>query len=1603
MASTSTPPDWRSRKAQSEVAPKHRWQTSNTAEGPTRLPGESRRRGIILGLLLLTVIGLIGWYVSSLLIAPEQTPILVISAGPYPEPFGPNAQSAEDAEAIGQLHDKTARVTQTRSLQDFDRLLESIRKNQSGAKTVVIVLSMHGGVNDNGEPCLIPPSASPRNASSWIPLQSVLAGIGKNLPASTNKLLILDCNRIRMRWQQGTLYNAFTDRMLATQVVENSDTPNLTVFNAVSPSQRSWASADLNASVFGHYLQRGLAGAADKTNEGGNGDRSVSLNELTGYVSHYVNLWAQHHRGESQNPLVLRTEATANDNYHVVWAVRGELPTRTPAEPAISDDRIDALWDRHDQLRDSGHYASNPRQWATLERKLLRLDETVAAGSAYEEQTRTLYGESKRLLAELEQTPAGSWAWLNGTKKADAGNSQLRVHSLRWATMLGQVDSQHAETTRDGWTAFEKKPSTDLLEGLLQHPLGKGLFQRDLVNGEWISLLLKYSEPRLWTTPAVGRVTANRRQLTELSVPADPRVFERLRKNLKDAGDRQRLLEDQLFISGNNAGKDYAMRIDAVRNALDDTQNLNKDAGSAWELQDRAWAEMPWLALWLSRPGTLMRTELRDESIAVQMAALIAATHQLNTVLRSGEPYADDVKRVVDALEEISLHYDEECGTLGRMKPDAKADVLRRIEAALSVPLIPGRQRNAFRSKPLDLRRTLRKLKRNIAANLRSSYRETARSQTNSDDTETQAEKLQDVRGALIHYAARWENHPAVAMLRTGTQPKSKPVSGDPGEVITKVLANEKELRRILEAYPADVKSALASKPEETQAYRKRFGDAARLSRAAAATPLPFVQPDPVRHLQRFEIHHMLMWQAHRTCDDFWAGSAQKSRLYFERAADDYRNTAAVVFPAMPPRESERITQRISKLKIAASRGLRIDAESRLQLSPGEPLTVTAQVTADESLKAVGEPAQLSPLIFVTGPQGRVPGVAAADLKPNASASRLRLTEADLRAAGSPLNAVVAFRGHEFREAFATSRSGGLVVEWKPQTLGDPRITLSGDRQKPVSIVFILDCSQSMAQKVAGGSKTRMDVAKEALVAMLDQLASRGNARVGVLFYGHRVGWDADGSKEILRRKNYPRKVPAGLLPLEDVETVLSLGRFNARLGAGVQRLLKDVQPWGETPLYLSLTAALSQFTGEPTGAEKRIIVITDGGNKQQVPTGVTLTKSQQAKVTSLNEVTAALKSQKVPAYLLGFEMSSAEAQSVTEDFRSIATASGGQFLDALNAKTLLPSLKSLFGPDRFDVTAGTAKPWQSPLGKTITLSSADLKDLIQIQSGNAALKIRLQGGEHLRLRLSADGRSIRSESYLVGSPKFVAMIDNKTKAPTGVKAGVHAATRSAGGASVTFAVSLQRDDGGVASRPAAYWIAITPMNEKREAVGPAYPYFDPRFGINAPTPPVPVMLARVIGWPKNATHASVQVFVQSAALTPSRRIGVKQLMEASTPMTIGDSRIRADFSTSNGGTRLRVVQRTVSDATVLSPVKIDVSGKTPTRIVRRFDSSNGVAIHEFYFAGDQTSSLKTRELLITPRSRYESGGRRTQRSVIVPVPSKGAVLRLNAPAPSKK
>src|SRR5262249_31663465 len=131
---------------------------------------------------------------------------------------------------------------------------------------------------------------------------------------------------------------------------------------------------------------------------------------------------------------------------------------------------------------------------------------------------------------------------------------------------------------------------------------------------------------------------------------------------------------------------------------------------------------------------------------------------------------------------------------------------------------------------------------------------------------------------------------------------------------------------------------------------------------------------------------------------------------------------------------------------------------------------------------------------------------------------------------------------------------------------------------------------------------TRMEVAKAALLRMLNSLAARGDARVGVLLYGHRVGWSTRERNQLLTQATYGGPLPEGLKPYEDVETILPLGRFDSLAVAKIAERLDKVKPWGETPLYLSLTQALQEFRDDDPDAQKSVVVITDGVNYQFNP-----------------------------------------------------------------------------------------------------------------------------------------------------------------------------------------------------------------------------------------------------------------------------------------------------------------------------------------------------------------------------------------------------------------
>ena len=122
------------------------------------------------------------------------------------------------------------------------------------------------------------------------------------LPRRRHLLVILDCNRIRVNWNLGVLYNSFAERV--QQLVERKPPPRMAVLLAAGPGQVNWASSDLGGSVFGRYLQLGLAGSAAKDGVGNLFWRSdISLQKLVAYLEREVSGWSEFNRGEPQTPI----------------------------------------------------------------------------------------------------------------------------------------------------------------------------------------------------------------------------------------------------------------------------------------------------------------------------------------------------------------------------------------------------------------------------------------------------------------------------------------------------------------------------------------------------------------------------------------------------------------------------------------------------------------------------------------------------------------------------------------------------------------------------------------------------------------------------------------------------------------------------------------------------------------------------------------------------------------------------------------------------------------------------------------------------------------------------------------------------------------------------------------------------------------------------------------------------------------------------------------------------------------------------------------------------------------------------------------------------
>jgi Mg-chelatase subunit ChlD len=1599
---------WRGRAQDESEAIQHRWQSADHATEAERAaeaaPTDGRARRFALGALLIAALVLLGFYVRSLLLAPVQTPVLLLSAGPYAAPFAPNGWAREDARGLGELDGKTLSVAQVASIAEFKTQLKESLARQRHSDVVVIGISMHGAVDRNGEPCLVPPGASPLQSGSWTRLGDVLESIRTSgLPEKTRKLLILDCNRVRTYWPQGTLSNSFADRL--PDALKKADIPNLIVLNSVSPGERGWAAPELNGSVFGHYLRRGLAGKADDNN-----DRSVSLKELDRYLRANVDSWARHHYGESQRPMLLAatTGAAPDDvDFHLAWAYRGSLPDPKPWVPAVKSEEIAALWRFHDQSPRgaTATYHLDPLTWSLFQQKLLNLEAANAAGEAYQSIATTLHNELKGLQSRIEKQRE---LLRNGNSRladfktftldAEGSVPANPLPDLALSQLLGGIDPQSADRVREALRTLRTAPTADAVTkarfALSAMPRARGL-----ADVHFLRMLDRYKARALWSSPDMLAKTLTVRDFaSRAAVPADLRTFHPIQDSLAQADRRRRLVEDRLFAGQATAPAELGMETDAVAKSYQNDLDRAAALRAACQLRDRVHAELPWLLAWLAHPAA-DRSNTDDVDRLVE--ELVLDFRQFRHALRNGQPYAALKTKVESRFNELRSKYDAECAELVRMKnPDVGA--LRRLHAVLSVPLTTGK----------GDRPALNDAARDVAVRIHRSFPADSVAEPPGNGTSARPAP------------PRWRLHPLRALLSGwNVEEAAKADAADMAVADEPVYVVEAAIRRQLSELLDDVRESATQPTMQPNDFRRNCAWIAERWRLALCLPLPQKQRDPVHFLRRFDLQQMLVWHAKRSLGDFWGrAGAGRQNPFFVDAARNQLEAAQAVFSHFRGFEGQHkeLTARLDRWNRSTPPIFEARTDPGLRVDPTENVTVNVTVTQQRGVMPAPEDTQATGTVGVAnislwGPDERVGTdvrpfqVLRKDAdpagKPNRDELAFAVSPALAMSHGGSLRATIVFRGHEFPSTLNLQLAAGATGEVRPQPSDRATVTLRGSAARPLSIVFILDCSYSMSNLVRGDAsrKTRHLVALAALKSMLGKLADRGNARVGVVFYGHRVAWNASKPTELLRQTDYARRFPEELLPLEDVEAVLPLGRFDDRVSKRVELLLGTLQPWGETPLYLAIDEALRQFAGETGDGERRIVVITDGVNNQRVPRDLQLTKSQSTKVTSRADLERAIGRQPVPVHILGFEMDSAEERGAQNDFRRIASQSKGSYLAAVDADSLLGKLTGLLGPAEYQLTGG-GETKRAEFGKTISVSvSGNEPAKMAVVSGAAKTDVELHGGEALQLVIGGDGTSIRSIRYVEGDPAFVPLVDPKTSANTGTEVGLHAATRTGDdGGDVEFTVSLQRSDRSVSPRLPLVWIEVTPMSGPNRSVGKPYLFVDAAYAAGRP---VPVLQLRAVKWPTAARQASFRVWCQPRPVS-SERVPLSRLLDEKSKagsQRVAGSLLRAHVQSDKGGLTLRVVQRAETKTAAFQPLKIDVAGLPAKRIVRQFDPDHNVILHRFEFDTGKEPLLSSAELQVIPRDAAKNGAWTLAAPATIPVRAKGELLQLTVPPLGKR
>ncbi|HWB13510.1 MAG TPA: vWA domain-containing protein [Pirellulales bacterium] len=1655
-----------------------------------RIPQEKRsavdarkrfRRRITLTSLTGILLLLAGAFVWYLLYTAPAAPLLAVAITDYPAPLPPNAFAQEDVDRFpsaevaggllprgrGNLRKTTVDATHWDSsetaLKQIDEWLQGATPGGPRKNVVLLYLSAHGVVDEEGYPCLILPGGEPPfDCNRWLRLDRLIETLEKSRPG-VKKLLMLDAARMDANWNIGLLYNGFAEALSKSV----ASTKSVAVLAAAGPGEVAHAAPELQGTPFGYFVARALAG-----DPAANADRDdeISVKELHQFVERKVTEWVARNRSDVQRPLLLLPD---DRDFRLVFVVSGPAAGSESAPPAgayFADvkplwERIGDLWSQHERLLTAKDpmpvWFDRYHEWHQFQQGLLRCEQLTLAGAAYGANAKAEIDQAEQLADELARRGQDGPPLHNLTTIRRWHPWPLRQESSRTAIarhldgsdeppkpLPPEVASDYFVRADGTWQwlvaggedALRQPLERDKVHELLDF-VGRPAQQAEPVELHLLRLLAgdaaltgSGAVDELWREPRRRLIEVLAlRELGEQTISlADSRCHYAIRAAVADADRLLRESEDALFLGGAELAKSD-QRVEQTQSAYRTAATTAEKLAAVWGVRDRAWSQLPYLAQWFCRrpqqDGThdlsgiqgaarvIEQTGVLDDHLAHFVAEQTQSKKErlVGGKTIDGKPLdwqtlAATADRVEAGLSRLRTEFDQFADRVREQQTwDERSP--RDIALLLGTPLVWGSRRRELRD------RYWGEMSRRAAT--WDVANEASQRPAPQDNAEPQTAGL----AAYLERLAS-DEHPAL-VLSGEKEPADDRTTKDAGPRDWLRLAKEGgRLRERLRQWFGP-QAAGAKTDNQAGAADRRAGlsDLERQwRRIAPLCTIPLLRDkDPVRRLAQFDNNELLVWQTDRRLKDFWGnGDGDESAApYFAAVFEEARAAGRKL--AFDSADAERWHElavlcneliESAKTPVIAESGSeqpRLSHGSlvktvRLNLPDRLPVG-TAALSASDGL---GRPAEVGEKTAdVEGLAARFPIDIPKDGERTADRTLLMRQRVDSKQS-PPANAAAAsrwtlawlFRGHYQAHPFVVAPEGpSIKVVYQRPPPRPTFVTVQGEESRQASVVFILDCSYSMREDSGTeGHQTRMDVARTALQRIVERLAESQKYRVGLWLYGHRATLTQERRA---RRWNDAWGPDNNVSPGEDVAQVIPLGLLDGTMTAQILALLGDggkVQPWGYTPLYMSMVQALRSYQRGPVRGPRRLVVITDG--LDQVPPNT-------PRVATPDDVIQAVRADReqnrdAPVRIQVLHCGTGGDESLRT---LVEKRLQGDYISVSNWAQLEKKLQDAIGLAEYEVARleGGAAAREQHLGEPF-----EVRDLLPGRKNRYEVRLAqrsppvnsqvdLEGEESLVLSLMREAgqdRLVHERYDRGGQPMPNGALRKNVANPSLTEidpdfnpgefyVAAHRPERRVGGG-WAFPISIQNGDARRFSpRPTEAWIEVTPVLADGSTL-PAYPFYDLAF---EPERPVPVLRCEAPTWPEQAQQAEIRMWfkVGHSGDDKSREVSIAELDSDASALRdlhvpgATDARFKvtteevpsgqvAEWPTWPGGCRLVVEEEYPPLIAKVEWSRVQTL-EQPDRVVRTFNNDGRWARHEFYFAEKGRLDVRRDKVVVTARS----------------------------------